>query len=51
MERSEQLIEQRLQTAFEGTQQERDEYREGEDALARKGFVAGAVLGDEIGIV
>jgi hypothetical protein len=51
MECGEQLIEQRLQTAFEGTQQERDEYREGEDALARKGFVAGAMFGNEFGIV
>jgi hypothetical protein len=40
-----------LQAAFEGTEQEGDEDREGEDALPGECLGVGAMLGDEIGIV
>jgi hypothetical protein len=36
-----------LQAAFEGTWQEGDQDRKGEDALAGKGGFVGAVRGDE----
>jgi hypothetical protein len=50
-ERREEVIEQGLEAAFEGAQQEADEDRQGEDALPGEGGWAGAMVFDEPGIV
>ncbi|BBA36908.1 flagellar motor protein MotA [Methylocaldum marinum] len=51
LERSEEVIEQGLEAAFEGAEQEGDKDRKGEDALPGEGGWAGAMVGDELGIV
>ncbi|WP_020481764.1 hypothetical protein [Methylomonas sp. MK1] len=47
----EQIVQQGLQAAFEGAEQERNQHRKGKNALPGKGFVVSPMRDDEVGRV
>jgi hypothetical protein len=51
IQRGERIVQQGLQTAFEGTEQEGNQHRKGKRALPGEGFVVSPMRGDGVGRV